>query len=228
MPKLQARFRGFPSLMSRTTKIVLAVWVLALIGAGAWMARDSLVSNTGTVVTADTGSLAARIGGPFKLIDQNGVARTDQDFRGKLMLVYFGYTYCPDVCPTELTVIATALDQLGADAAQVAPIFITIDPERDTAKVMKDYVAQFSDKLVGLTGSESDIAAVAKAYRVYYAKAPSSDGSPYLMDHTSLIYLMDRNGRFLTHFTPNGKAEDIAAAIRDAIKNSPAPTAAGK
>ncbi len=219
--------------MSRTTKIVLVVWVLALIGAGAWVARDSLQSGdsagnqpTGFFKT-ETGSLAAQIGGPFKLIDQNGVERTDQDFRGKLMLVYFGYTFCPDVCPTELTVITTALDQLGADAAQVAPIFITVDPERDTAKVMKDYVAQFSDRLIGLTGSERDIAAAAKAYRVYYAKAPGADGSPYLMDHTSLIYLMGRDGHFLKHFTPNGKAEDIAAAIRAAIKASPLP-AAGK
>lgn len=214
--------------MSRTTKIVLVVWVLVLIGAGAWMARDSLMSSKENTVTADAGSLTAQIGGPFKLTDQNGAQRTDADFRGKLMLVYFGYTYCPDVCPTELTVIATALDQLGADVSQVAPIFITVDPTRDTAKVMKEYVAQFSDKLIGLTGSESDIAAAAKAYRVYYAKVPGTDGSPYLMDHTSLIYLMDRQGRFLKHFTPNSRAEDIAAAIRDAIKTAPAPTAAGK
>src|SRR6185369_7513345 len=130
-----------------------------------------------------------------------------------LMLIYFGYTYCPDVCPTELTVMTTALDQLGADASQVVPIFITIDPERDTPKLLKDYVAQFSDKLMGLTGSERDVAAAAKAYRVYYSKSPGSAGAPYLMDHTSLVYLMDRDGRFLKHFTPNGKAEDMVAAM---------------
>jgi len=215
--------------MSRTTKIVLVVWVLALIAAGAWVARDNLQPQSAQNVEpkgffSAENSLAAQIGGPFKLTDQNGVERTDRDFRGKLMLVYFGYTYCPDVCPTELTVMATALDQLGGDAANVAPIFITVDPERDTPKVMKDYVAQFSPQLIGLTGSERDIAGVAKAYRVYYAKSPGSAGAPYLMDHTSLIYLMDRDGRFVTHFTPNSKAEDMVKAVRLALAK-PAPPA---
>ena len=216
--------------MSRTTKIVLVVWVLALIAAGAWVARDNLRDDQGQTVEpkgffGGANSLAAQIGGPFTLIDQNGVERTDRDFRGKLMLVYFGYTYCPDVCPTELTVMATALDQLGAEAGNVAPLFITIDPERDTSKVLKEYVAQFSDRFIGLTGSERDVAAAAKAYRVYFAKSPGSAGAPYLMDHTSLVYLMDRDGRFLAHFTPNSKAEDMVAAIRLALSKPVAPAA---
>ncbi len=218
--------------MNRTTKIVLVVWVLALIAGGAWVARDTLRPQSESRTEpkgffSAENTLVATIGGPFTLTDQNGVQRTERDFRGRLMLVYFGYTYCPDVCPTELTVITTALDQLGASADQVTPIFITIDPERDTAKVMKEYVAQFSERLVGLTGSERDIAAVAKAYRVYYAKSPGSAGAPYLMDHTSLVYLMDRDGKFVTHFTPNSKAEDMVAAIRQALAKpaSPAPAA---
>jgi len=216
--------------MSRTTKIVLVVWILALIAGGAWVARDTLrpvdpQREAPKGFFSGENSLAASIGGPFTLTDQNGVERTDRDFRGRLMLIYFGYTYCPDVCPTELTVMTTALDQLGADASQVVPIFITIDPERDTPKLLKDYVAQFSDKLMGLTGSERDVAAAAKAYRVYYSKSPGSAGAPYLMDHTSLVYLMDRDGRFLKHFTPNGKAEDMVAAMRLALAK-PLPPAA--
>lgn len=217
--------------MSRTTKIVLVVWILALIAGGAWVARDTLRPEDPQRVApkgffSGENSLVASIGGPFTLTDQNGVERSDRDFRGKLMLVYFGYTYCPDVCPTELTVMATALDQLGADAAQVVPIFISFDPERDTPKVLKEYVPQFSDKMIGLTGSERDIAAVTKAYRVYYAKSPGSAGAPYLMDHTSLVYLMGRDGRFLTHFTPNGKAEDMVAAMRAALAKPITPPAA--
>lgn len=215
--------------MSRTTKIVLVVWILALIAGGAWVARDTLHPDDPQRVApkgffSGENSLAASIGGPFTLTDQNGVERTDRDFRGKLMLVYFGYTYCPDVCPTELTVMATALDQLGADASQVVPLFITVDPERDTAKVLKEYVPQFSERMLGLTGAERDIAAVAKAYRVYYAKSPGSAGTPYLMDHTSLVYLMDREGRYLAHFTPNSRAEDMVAAIRLALAKPVPPT----
>lgn len=211
--------------MSRTTKIVLIVWAVALLIAGGWIAQDSLLTPEQPVVTEQRGFFSTEsgpaIGGPFQLTDQNGRKRSSEEFRGKLMLIYFGFTYCPDVCPTALTVVTTALDQLGDQADAVVPILITIDPERDTAAVLKDYVAQFSPRYMGFTGSESEIAQVAKLFRVYYARAPGSGGAPYLMDHTSLLYLMDQNGRFATHFTHNNRAEDIVAAVRKLLDNPP-------
>jgi protein SCO1/2 len=159
------------------------------------------------------------IGGAFTLVDQNGREVKDEEFRGRLMLVYFGYTYCPDMCPLGLTTIASALDALPVeDRDQVAPVFITVDPERDTVQVMKDYVGQFSPHLVGLTGSEAAIEAALRAYRVYARKsdAEAADGS-YLVDHSTFTYLMGRDGAYVTHFghatTPEEMAEKIAAAI---------------
>ncbi|MGE0151996.1 MAG: SCO family protein [Reyranellaceae bacterium] len=211
--------------MSRITKIVLVVWALALIGAGAWIAQDALLKPEPTMSSEQRGFFttesAASIGGPFQLTDQNGRKRSSAEFRGKTMLIYFGFTYCPDVCPTALTVMTTALDQLGEQADAVVPILITVDPERDTVAVLKDYVAQFSPRIVGFTGSEREIAEVAKLFRVYYAKSPGSGGAPYLMDHTSLVYLMDQNGRFATHFTHNSRAEDMVAAVRKLLANPP-------
>jgi protein SCO1/2 len=156
------------------------------------------------------------VGGPFALVDTQGRAVTESDFRGRFMLVYFGFTYCPDVCPTSLTAIAQALDRLGADADKVVPVFITVDPERDTPEQMKEYVRHFHPRLVGLTGTPEQIAAAAKAYRVYYAKAKAS-GAPaddYTMDHTSIIYLMGRDGKFLAHFSHGTEPEAIAARVR--------------
>jgi protein SCO1/2 len=154
------------------------------------------------------------VGGPFTLTDQTGKPRSDTDFRGKLMIVYFGYTYCPDVCPTSLLLMETALDKLGPDAAKkVNLVFITIDPERDTTKLLKGYVENFGPTFIGLTGTPQQIADAARAYRVYYQKVPSKDGGPYLMDHSSIVYLLDRNGRFVTHFTHEAKAETIAAGV---------------
>jgi protein SCO1/2 len=153
------------------------------------------------------------LGGPFELTDQTGKPVTQADFRGKWLLVYFGYTTCPDVCPTELQSIAQALDKLGPKAAQVVPIFITIDPERDTPAVLADYVRQFSDRMVGLTGSPAQIATVAREFRVYYAKVPPKAGETYLMDHSSFVYLLDADGRLSGLFRPDMSAADLAADI---------------
>jgi protein SCO1 len=155
---------------------------------------------------------AVAIGGPFSLTDQDGKKLSDADFRGSLMLVYFGYTYCPDVCPLTLHNISAALNLLGDKGQSVVPIFITIDPERDSVAKMKEYAARFSPRLVALTGTPAEIAAAAKAYRVYYAKHEESGGA-YSMDHTSLIYLMDRNGHYLDHFSPDTSPQDMAAGI---------------
>lgn len=169
---------------------------------------------------SEGGSSAARnagltaIGGPFTLTDQNGRAVSDRDFRGKLMLVYFGYTFCPDACPTALLQMGQALDRLGSEGEAVQPVFITIDPARDTQEQLKTYASNFHPRLVALTGSPAQIAQVAKAYRVYYAKAADSGTTDYLMDHTSIIYLMSRDGRYLTHFTHQSTPDQMVATIR--------------
>ncbi|MGD9507738.1 MAG: SCO family protein [Geminicoccaceae bacterium] len=198
--------------------VILAVLaVLVLAGAALGLTRWLAPAGQQASVTGE-----ATIGGPFKLIDQNGQEVTDEKFRGRLMLVYFGYTFCPDVCPLGLTTIAEALDQLPAeDRDQVVPVFITVDPERDTAAVMKDYVGAFSDRLVGLTGSPAAIQGVTKEYRVYARKsdAETADGS-YLVDHSTFTYLMDREGRYLTHFGHSTTPEEMSKRIAEAVEAS--------
>jgi protein SCO1/2 len=156
---------------------------------------------------------AAAIGGPFSLVDQNGRTVTDKDLRGHPFLVFFGFTHCPDVCPTSLFEISEVLGKLGADAQKVSALFVTIDPERDTPAAMKDYLASFNPRLVGLTGDPAAIAAVAKEYRVYVKKVPLDHGD-YTMDHTALVYLMDKEGRFVTPFNLKRTPEDAAADLR--------------
>jgi cytochrome oxidase Cu insertion factor (SCO1/SenC/PrrC family) len=183
-------------------KAVLGVWIAVLAGAAGWIVWDAVQGNRPT------------IGGPFTLTDENGQTVTQDTYKGKPTLIYFGFTYCPDVCPTSLLLMETALEKLGPDGPKKANgLLITVDPERDTPKLLKDYVSNFSPTFHGLTGTPEQISAVAKAFRVYYQKAPSKTGGPYLMDHSSIIYLLDRNGRFVTHFTHEAKAEAIAAAV---------------
>ena len=160
----------------------------------------------------ETGS--AEIGGPFALVNQDGKPVTDADFKGKLLLIYFGYTFCPDACPTALGVMASAIDKLDVAGERVTPILITIDPERDTPQALKDYVGNFHPRLVGLTGSADEIAKAAKEYRVFYQKQPGASGADYLMDHSTLIYLMGADGKFLTYFGPQATPAEIAEAIR--------------
>jgi protein SCO1 len=156
---------------------------------------------------------AAAIGGPFSLTDQNGRTVTDRDLRGHPFLVFFGFTHCPDVCPTSLFEISEVLGKLGPDAQKVSAVFVTIDPERDTPAAMKDYLSSFNPHLVGLTGDPAAIAAVAKEYRVYVKKVPLNNGD-YTMDHTALVYLMDKDGRFVTPFNLKRTPEDAAADLR--------------
>jgi protein SCO1/2 len=154
------------------------------------------------------------VGGPFTLVDQDDKPVADTAFRGKVMLVYFGYAFCPDVCPTELAKIGAALDALGPEANQVAPLFITVDPERDTPAKLKPYVAQFNPKLIGLTGTVEQIKQVEKEYRVYAAKSGDTSGEYYLMDHTSFIYLMDQDGHYRSVVRPDTSPEAIAESVR--------------
>ncbi|MDP9138795.1 MAG: SCO family protein [Pseudomonadota bacterium] len=159
----------------------------------------------------------ALVGGPFTLTAHTGERVSDATYRGKFMLVIFGFTYCPDVCPTELQVVAAALDELGENAADIQPLFVTIDPARDTAAALATYVKNFHPKLVGLTGTNEEIRKIAAAYRVYYARVKGGSGADYLMDHSSIIYLMGRDGRFLKHFSFGTDATELAQGITRAI-----------
>ena len=194
--------------MPRPFARVLAITaVLAVIAAGAalWTffnPPSSQVTSSGT----------ASVGGPFTLVNQQGRTVTDETFRGRWMLVFFGFTHCPDVCPTALNDMSAVLTELGTASDKLQPIFITVDPERDTVGAMSQYVANFDPRIVTLTGTPEQIAQAAKAYRVYYKKVPQSDD--YTMDHTGILYLMDPQGRFMTHFTPNTPPADMAARIR--------------
>ena len=156
------------------------------------------------------------IGGPFALIDQDGKRRTDADFRGKVLLVYFGFTYCPDVCPTDLQEIGLAVDRLGPAGDAVQPIFITVDPARDTPEHLKEYVAMFHARFVGLTGDAAAIDAAARAYRVYYARV-ELEKSDYTVDHSAFIYLMGRHGEYLGFFPPGTPADILVGTLKPLV-----------
>ena len=153
------------------------------------------------------------IGGSFRLTDQNGKTITDQDLKGHPFLVFFGFTHCPEVCPTALFDISEILGRLGPDAEKVNALFITVDPERDTPEKLKEYLSSFNPRLIGVGGDADALAAVAKAYRVYYKKIPLKDGD-YTMDHTAIVYLMDKNGQFVAPFSLKRRPEDAAADLR--------------
>jgi protein SCO1/2 len=159
------------------------------------------------------GQGASVIGGPFKLVDQNGHQITDADMKGRPFLVFFGYTHCPDVCPTTLFDVSEIMRALGKDADRTGALFITVDPERDTPAVMKDYLSSFDPHLRGATGDRVAIDAAEKGYRVYAKKVPTDKGD-YTMDHTALVYLMDKQGRFVAPFSLKRRPEEAAADLR--------------
>jgi cytochrome oxidase Cu insertion factor (SCO1/SenC/PrrC family) len=152
------------------------------------------------------------IGGPFTLVDHTGKTRTEVDFHGKFLLVYFGFTFCPDICPTDLQAISSAIEQLGPEGNAVQPLFITVDPERDTPTHLAQYVPMFHPRLIGLTGDGRQIRAAADAYKVYFEKI--SVGADATIDHSSFIYLMDPNGKYLGFFPPSTSAEQFVQIIR--------------
>ena len=169
-----------------------------------------------------TGADEATLGGPFELIDHNGLTRTAEDFRGSYPLIYFGFTHCPDLCPTSLTAMSRAVDDLAqqapAKAERVIPVFITVDPERDTVEAMKDYVGNFHPRLVGLTGSREQIDHVTRLYGAFSAPVPGGNGE-YLMDHSGFIVLMGPGGEYLTHFEshvqPAELVEELGRRVAD-------------
>jgi protein SCO1/2 len=198
--------------MSRYRLPLLALMVLvALIAAGAlWRLGDLQLERAAQAVSSEP----VQLGGPFTLTDQHGIRRSDAEFRGKYMLVFFGYTFCPDVCPTTLAVMAAALDKVDPDADRIVPIFVSVDPSRDKPDVLKAYLSAFGPQFVGLTGSEEEIAAAAKAYRVY-VQARKEQGENYTVDHSGVVYLMDKGGAFLANYSldvaPDKLAMDLAA-----------------
>ena len=155
----------------------------------------------------------AAIGGPFNLTDQNGRTVTDQDFKGRPFLVFFGFTNCPDICPTTMFEISEIMKKLGPDADRMRALFVTVDPERDTPSALKDYLSSFDPRIVAVTGDEAAIAAVAKAYRAYFKRVPLAEGG-YTMDHTAIIYLMGKDGRFVTPFSLKRTNDAAAAELR--------------
>lgn len=195
-------------------------WVLALVATMVFAGYASW-QTFGTQQRVPTAKEVSQslIKSEFELVDHRGRKVTEKDYLGKWQLVFFGFTYCPDVCPTTLATVSEAMDILGEDADKVTPIFITVDPERDTPKVLAEYVTAFHPSLVGLTGNAEQIKSAAEAFRVYYAKAPQESASEeYLMGHSSFVYLMTPEGVFETHFShERGTPEGIAAAVRERL-----------
>ncbi len=176
--------------------------------------------QTNPVVSNPASKSRVDVGGDFTLVDTKGVTRTQADFADKYMLIYFGFSFCPDVCPMALDIMGAALDQLSAldqaKAEAVQPVFISIDPARDTPEALAEYIQYFHPNLVGLTGSQAQIDATLKAYRVYAARAPAMDGDApdaYMMDHSSIFYLMDRDNQFVAHFDHSTTPEKMAAQL---------------
>ena len=192
----------------------LALAVCVLIGT-LWHLGD--LAAQGGIQTVSTGE-TVKIGGPFSLTDQDGVTRSDKDYRGKYLLVFFGYTYCPDVCPTTLAVMKAALEKMGSRADRVVPLFITVDPKRDTPAKLKTYLSSFGPRFVGLTGDDAAISSVAREYRVYYKIHPPENGAEYTVDHSGVVYLMDGNGAFVANYaldnSPDSIAQDVLKRLR--------------
>jgi len=150
----------------------------------------------------------------FELTDHQGKRRTDDHFRGKLLLIYFGYMFCPDVCPTDLQVIARAIDELGSAGDDVQPLFVTLDPDRDTAERLASYVSLFHPRLIGLTGTPEEIRRVASGYKVYYARTSDGGMSTYLLNHSAFIYLVDAGGRYAGFLPPGTSSNRLVEVIR--------------
>lgn len=230
LPALEGWFRRRLTRYCYLRKVRLILWLLAATAVavmGAQMAIRFMDANDAQP-TAEEQARAAKevarevVTGEFSLIDHHGKAVTDEDYRGSWPLIFFGYTHCPDVCPTTLGVVALVMDTLGEDAAKVQPLFITVDPERDTPEIMAEYVAAFHPRIIGLSGSLEQVKAAAVSHRAYYAKAPTEEGGEitaddYAMDHSAYLYLMDPDGVYAHVFSPTDTPEEIVASIRENI-----------
>ena len=215
-------------------RIFLFVFVTVLVAVTSfqlWMTQDNTTPEQ--VVDQTIGQSEVQIGGPFTLTDQYGNTVNEQDFRGKIMLVFFGFTHCPDICPVTVAALSKAMELLGDKADRVVPIFITVDPKRDTPEVMKAFLENFDKHIVGLTGSQDDITKLETAYKAYAAKAPivtpevpaeaheehaEHDDADYEMDHSAYIYLMDANGAYSKIFASTTTAEELVSAVKHALE----------
>lgn len=209
----------------RSTALQRTLWTIAFLAlalglvVGAvelWRHRPSNLTKTLEKVTG-----TATVGGPYSLVNEDGVRVTNQSFPNLYQLVAFGFTSCPDVCPTELQSITEALDLLGTEADKIQPLFITVDPERDTPGVIKNYIRNFHPRLHGLSGTPEEIAIAAKAFRVYYQKVPTSNPDMYMMDHSTVIYFMDPQGQFLTHFRFDTPSKNMADTLKSYLQKGP-------
>ena len=203
--------------MNRKLHIAIVALVVVVFAFGAWLnlRHDDPPENAavgGMVVNVD-------IGGPFELTDHTGAQFTRDDLAGDYALIYFGYTFCPDVCPTELGLMAEAIDLLEGDGERVRPVMITIDPERDTPDVLSEYVPLFHERLVGLTGTEQEVRDVATKYRVFYRRFEDPSYTYYLMDHTSFVYLLSPTGEIASMFRYQTPPEEMAATIRQHMRS---------
>ena len=195
-------------------KIVVA-WVfsvLALVGLFAWLGTDMVTPSANT----DQGK--ALINGNFSLTNAEGKTITNADFKDRYLLVFFGFTHCPDVCPTGLLLMQNVMNKLGKKAEKLQPIFITVDPERDTPQVVANYVKNFGNAVIGLSGTPEQIKATANNYRVYYSKMVNDDPAMgYMIDHSAFVYLIDPEGNYVTHFSSDSAAQVLEEGIRKHI-----------
>lgn len=199
----------------RSRLVILAAIAFAIGGLAAFLASPAMRERL-SPQNISVGQ--ALVGGPFSLVDQTGKRVTEADFRGKYMLIMFGFTYCPDICPSGLQVMSAALEQVGPKADQIVPVFVSVDHERDTPEQLALYVKSFHPRLVGLSGTAAEIAAAAKAYRVYYKKvADEKSTAGFTYDHSALIYLMGPDGRYVTHFSHATGPDALAAGLRKAL-----------
>ncbi len=196
-------------IVRRAAYVLIALVLAGLGGVLWWRGEAPRLSDIGVAIPG-----GVSMGGPFTLVNTAGETVTEASFRGRWMLLYFGFTFCPDVCPTDLQTISAALDKLGPLGQRVVPVFVTIDPERDTPAVLGEYTKLFDERLVGLTGSKEQVAAAAKAYRVYYARAKSRDSSDYLMDHSAFIYLVGPDGGFRALFRHGMSVQELADGLK--------------
>jgi protein SCO1/2 len=199
--------------MFKTKEALIPYALLIAVAIGGLLWHESeMVPRLGRTMVS--GQIA--VGGPYALTDQDGKPRASSDFHGKYQLVYFGYTFCPDVCPTTLALMAAALDKMGTDQDRIVPVFITIDPDRDKPDVLKKYVAAFGPRFVGLTGPSDEIARVEKEFRVYAKKQPVANGT-YAMDHSSVMYLMGPDGKLVSFYDETMTPEDLAKDLKKKI-----------
>ena len=204
--------------MSRRLAILLGFGT-AVLAAGVGLLVGAIGTSQHQHAHHPLGQASAMIGGPFTLVTADGKAITDQTYRGKWPLIYFGYTSCPDACPTVLNNMSAALEKLGAGSNKVQPLFITVDPRRDTSEVMAKYLKSFDPRIVGLTGSQQQIESVVRAYRVYVA-LPKTEGDDYLVDHSGYLYLMSPQGRFVDVIAGDLPADQMADRVRELMANS--------